>query len=833
MLRSTPLYSFSKYCSLRLAFSGALTSTLCGTALLSTTGYAQATVAEYDFAISSGTLDDVLAEYSRVTRVTLSFEPAAAEGKRSPGVSGRYTAATAMNQLLRGSGMRAVQSAQNSYTLLPVDPASLQLAPTDVNATTSALEAVTEGTGSYTTGQVSIGKSPLSIKDTPQTVSVISQQRIQDQQLTTLGKALQQTTGITEYQGSMTSARYLSRGFEITNFRVDGGSALVNAAWMDMDTAIFDHVEVLRGADGLFAGDGEPGGTVNLVRKRPTAEPKGSVTVSAGSWDNYRQELDVSGPLAFQGRLRGRLVAVNQTRNSFIDYAGSDRGLYYGVLEADLDDVTTLFGGITHDRLRSSDQAYGLPRYSTGEDLKLPRDFYLSGIDDKRNLTNDTYFLRADRQLAPGWTLSVDSQYSRQREFRDYYNFAGSVDPDTGAGIYGEGGLQYFPKTEKSVDVALKGTFELFGLEHGVTAGWSWMDRDGKASLYSSGTYAVDNIFSFDPHDYPANKSRSVKNANLSQHVRKDGVYGALRLQLAEPLHWFIGGSLNNYRYSYDYDDLLLGTSSPVQYEDTHVFLPYTGLMYDLTSEWSVYTSVAEIYKSQADRLKGPAPGTSALDPITGRNYELGIKGELFGGRLNTYAALYYTKRDGEAVRDTQYPYTPNEQTGASCCYLGDGRVVSKGLDIEISGELAKGLEATFGYTYNHNEDKVSGAAYSSLTPRHLAKLFATYQLPGPFSRLKLGGGVTAQTASYVSGSAAARDADGKPTGQSVNYRFNQTGYALWNAFAHYTIDEHWSVSANLDNIFDKKYYSTVGYSDYANFYGTPRSYTMTLRADF
>ncbi|WP_050577322.1 TonB-dependent siderophore receptor [Pseudomonas cremoricolorata] len=821
--------------ALPLALSTALVVIPVAFTALSAPVCAQTQQREYRFAIPAGPLEGALSAYGSQVKASISYEPGLSRGRTSPGVQGVFSAQAAFDRLLQGTGLQAVAHGSASYTLLAQDSSdtALQLGATTVDGLSDTLGNVSEGSRSYTVGQVSVGKAPQSIKETPQTVSVMTRQRLQDQQLTTLGKTLQQTTGITEFQGSMTSAVYLSRGFEVTNFRLDGGATLRHAAWMEMDTAIYDHVEVLRGADGLFAGAGEPGGTVNLVRKRPTATPQASIMLSAGSWDNYRQELDVSGPLAFDGRLRGRLVAVNQDRNSFIDYAGAKRKLVYGVLEADLDDTTTLYGGMTHDNLRGSDQDYGLPRYATGEDLKLPRSTYLAGATDVRYLTNDTYFLHVDRQLSDAWTLSLDTQYNRQREYRNDYNFNGAVDPQTGGGVVAEGGTQDFPKTEKAIDVSLKGTFEWFGLEHGLTAGWNWTDSNGRDDTYVSGDVVVDDIFNFDPKDYPSNKGRSTPYGLLTQRTKTDGVYGALRLQLAEPLHWFIGGSLNNYHYNYDNVTYSTGLSTPNKFEDTRVFLPYSGLTYDLTPEWTAYTSVAEIYKSQSDRYTGPPGGGTSLDPITGRNYELGIKGELLGGRLNTYTAVYYTQRNGSALRDPRYPYSSNSTTGTSCCYTDDGEVVSKGLDFEVSGELAERLEATFGYTYNHNENKVSGAAYNSLTPRHLAKLFATYQLPGVLSPLKIGGGVTAQSASYVSGSALLRDANGGLTGDSVDYRFSQAGYALWNAFAHYQLDEHWSVAGNLDNLFDKHYYSTVGYSDYGNFYGTPRNFTVSLRGEF
>jgi len=786
----------------------------------------------HDYELRQGDLGEALTGFAAQAGVVLSFDTRLTAGMRTPGLHGQYSVEEALALLLRGTGLQAVREADGRYSLvkLPQDSAMV-LAPSTISA--QGLGEVTEATGSYTTGSVSVGKTPQAIKDTPQTVSVISRQRLEDQKLTTVAQAMTQTTGISLFEGSLTSTRYLSRGFEITNFRVDGGASMADGVWKNSDTAIFDHIEVLRGADGLFAGAGEPGGTVNFVRKRPTFEPQASITTSAGSWDDYRSELDVSGPLAADGKLRGRAVMVSQNKQSFMDDASANHDLFYGVLEADLTDSTNLFVGLSRGRYRDSDQTYGLPRYSTGEDLKLSRSLFLAGADDYFTQRENSYFATLKQQLGEDWSLNLDTLYTRLLTQRDYYNFNGAIDPATGSGSNAEWGYQDARAHERSVDLSLRGNFTSFGLEHSLVAGWMWHDFDTRTPLYTGGFVSVPNIFTFDPKDYPSRKAQAVQNGSNQTKRRTDGLYTNLRLQLAEPLHWFIGGSLTNYRYAYDYTDTTTGVVSPSRYEDSNVLVPYTGLTYALTPQWTAYGSISEIYKSQADRLAGPLPGGSSLDPIEGRSYELGMKGSLWDGRVNTYVALYYVKREGEAVRDPNSGSSSNPQTGASCCFLREGEVTSKGIDLEISGEVLERLQATFGYTYNHIEKNASSLDYTSLTPKHLAKLFATYQLPGAWSAFKVGGGVTAQSASFVSGSALVRDGNGNLTGQSQTYSFGQAGYSLWNAFAHYDVDEHWSLALNAENLFDKRYYSTVGYSDYANFYGEPRRYTLTLSGRF
>ncbi|MFK0090539.1 TonB-dependent siderophore receptor [Pseudomonas sp. NPDC090755] len=794
--------------------------------LLGVLGFASlAEAAPVNVHIPAQSLAGALREFGEQSGLQVLYEPSLVEGKRAAAVNGEMESVDALSQLLRGSGLRYQIDNGTVLLLGTPDSAALELGATSV--TGAGFGATTEGTGSYTTGSVSIGKMPQSIKDTPQSVSVITRQRMDDQHLTTMNDVLNQTTGVTAYQGSMTNSRYLARGFEITNFRLDGGAPVgVSAfAWKDLDMAIYDHVEILRGADGLYSGNGEPGGSVNLVRKRPTAFNQFSVTQSVGSWDNYRTELDVSGPLGFDGRLRGRSVIVYQDRNSYIDKFDADRQLFHGVLEADITDSTLVTVGYTHDRLNSSDQAYGLPRYSNGDDLDLPRSTFLAGNHDYKNRRGDNVYARIEQRLSEDWTATLDAVYANNQQDRDYYNFYGSIDPVTHTGSTAVWASQDETYRDRAVDFSLKGGFDLFGGRHDAVLGYTWQNSKQDIDAFASGgRVSAGDIFAFDPDNYPSRKDNAYPSQVLPTYIKQNGFYGSVRLQLTDPMHLILGGRYNDYYYSFEatrFNAAGVQTSnSKTVFSDDNVFTPFAALTYALTNEWTAYTSVAEIYKSQASSLKGPNPGSSPLDPIEGRSYEVGIKGELFEGRLNTTTALYYTKRDGEAVRDTRFPPSTSGQ-GASCCWLDDGSVTSKGIEFEISGQITDRLEGTFGYTYNHNVATDTGSTTTttlSLTPKHLGKAFLTYRMPGALENLRVGAGVNVQSASYVS---------------EGDLDFSQPGYAVYNAFADYRLNEHWSVALNGNNLADKKYYSTIGTAEYANFYGDPRNFMLTLRGTY
>ena len=216
-----------------------------------------------------------------------------------------------------------------------------------------------------------------------------------------------------------------------------------------------------------------------------------------------------------------------------------------------------------------------------------------------------------------------------------------------------------------------------------------------------------------------------------------------------------------------------------------------------------------------------------------GSTAELGVKGELLDGRLNTSFALYKTVQKDRALLDTRYP-TEDILWAGSCCYVASGKVVSQGVDMEVNGEVTRGVNLYAGYTYNHNRDETVDAVFSTITPKHALKFFGTWQLPGEASAWKVGAGATINSKQYVSGTAATWNATAQNwTGRAVPFAYTQAGYAVWNLMTEYRIDPHWSVTLNVNNAFDKWYYRTVGSATSGNYYGEPRAWKLTLRGKF
>ncbi|HET8816276.1 MAG TPA: TonB-dependent receptor plug domain-containing protein, partial [Pseudidiomarina sp.] len=198
--------------------------------------------------------------------------------------------------------------------------------------------------------QDSASKLNLSIKETPQTVTVITAEKLKDFALNDLNTALENSATINVEQVESDRTYYTSRGFELNNFQVDGlGLPLINSNTHGrMDAALYERIEIVHGANGVMTGVGSPSATVNLVRKKPTSETRGSVNASVSSWNGKRFEGDFSG--AFTDSLRGRLVVVGDDRESYLDRYESATQLVYAVMDyAPTDSTLITFGHSEHN----------------------------------------------------------------------------------------------------------------------------------------------------------------------------------------------------------------------------------------------------------------------------------------------------------------------------------------------------------------------------------------------------------------------------------------------------------------------------------------------------
>ena len=349
------LSPLSKALSMRRALNiNLLPNALALAISLPVAGYVQAQEIELD--IPAQPLGSALQAFGHQANMQVLYSPTDVQGKNSTAVKGKLDPQQAINTLLSGTSTTHSLNGNSLTVTAAGTSAGLELSPTQVTA--NQLGSVTENTGSYTPGYIATStRLVLTPKETPQSVTVITRQHMDDFGLNNVDDVMRHTPGITVSAFDTERSNYYARGFSINNFQYDGiPSTARNVAYSAgntlSDMAIYDRVEVLKGATGLLTGAGSLGATINLVRKKPTAEFQGHASVGAGSWDNYRSELDVSGPLTETGNVRGRAVAAYQDKHSFMDRYERQSPVYYGIMEFDLSPDTMLtVGGDYQDSL--------------------------------------------------------------------------------------------------------------------------------------------------------------------------------------------------------------------------------------------------------------------------------------------------------------------------------------------------------------------------------------------------------------------------------------------------------------------------------------------------
>jgi len=798
----------------RLLSSAPLTLTLLATTLLNihVTQADTVNVAAQAYDIPAGPLGATLNQFAQQAGVAIVFQSQNLQGLNGPGLKGTYSVDAGFDRLLQGSGYRVIKGDQ--VYALEANPAAtdaMELGPTQVS--TNQLGNVTEGTDSYTPGSIATAtRLVLTPKETPQSVTVVTRKHMDDFGLNNVDDVMRHTPGITVSAFDTDRTNYYARGFSINNFQYDGiPSTARNVAYSAgntlSDMAIYDRVEVLKGATGLLTGAGSLGATINLVRKKPTADFQGHASLGAGSWDNYRSELDVSGPMTESGNVRGRAVAAYQDKRSFMDRYSRKSPVYYGIMEFDLSPDTMLtVGGDYQDSLPTASSWSGsFPLINAnGDRNSVKRSFNNAANWSSWEQYTRTAFAMLEHDLGNGWVTKLQLDH----KINGYHALMGSIQGDEpradGTAKITSG--KYTGETvSDSADLYASGPFSLGGREHELVVGGSIGISDWNGKGYWNLT---PNMVDFNNwHGHATQPDWGAPQQYTDDTIRQTGAYMTTRLNLADDLKLLLGGRVVNYHL----------TGNNPSYRETGRFVPYVGVVYDLNDTYSVYASYTDIFMPQENYNRDRQ--NQLLEPDEGQNYELGLKADFFNGRLNASAAYFEVHENNRAVSDDDYNNL--KPTPQNYAYKGT-KAVTKGYELEVSGELSPGWQIQTGYTHKVVRDD-QDQKISTFEPEDQVKLYTTYKLKGDLDKLTVGGGVRWQSVGW-------QDIYNNPHGGYEE--FSQEAYWLVDLMTRYQITKNVSATLNVNNIFDKSYYTNIGFYNSAA-YGEPRNFMVTTRWDF
>jgi len=755
------------------------------------------------YQIPTGSLESVLNQFALAAGIELSIASPLVAGKTSEGLHGEYTLADAFSALLAGSNLTYRSTGTDSFTLEPAKQVGV-LSKVKVTAEAIA-NTVTEGTGSYSIASMNTAsKLDLSIRETPQSVSVVTRELLNDSNANTLTDALRMVPGVVIESSGPGYSSSVVRGFGLNNLQIDGVAynTLANSddyLFDTANTASVDRIEVVRGATGIVNGSGQPSGTVNIIRKLPTQEFQGRVSASLANYDTYAGEVDVGGQLIESGSIRSRVVVrVEDQQDHFQGYYRKYKPMIYAVAQADLSDATTLTLSLDSQKIDGDGLANfralnGM--YEDGSRFIVPRDLNLSPTWERADQERNSVMLTLDHAFAENWSAKL--AYAHQRGEVNY-RFLEMGLPQLNGNVLDVFATRNQYETERDlIDASLKGKLSLFRREHQIVLGYVYSKQESLASTYWEGnTLPPVNYLTFDPAAYPEPEWWKVQTNQFDS--RQPALYASSLWRLSDNLNLQLGGRVSRYKQveTVLYQDFGYSGNGGIphesaNYDHSNIFTPFVGVVYNLNNHISVYGSYADIFQLQNDSVRDR--DGKLLDPKQGENLELGVKTELSRGLVFS-VAVFEIKQTHVAAQAGEFPTDSDfyRLYGPYFYAAGEGRK-SSGFELELSGAITPNLQVMGGYT--NQSVKFENGDRNQEQPKNIFKLSSQYHFKNTLDGLKVGGSVYWQS-------------ERETVRRTNGAHFDLPAYNLLSLWASYQLNDQWTTRLSVSNLTDKVYQS-------------------------
>lgn len=660
----------------------------------------------------------------------------------------------------------------------------------------------TEKNGDYSSFAATVGtKIPASLREIPQSVSIITNRQVKDRNVDTFDQLARKTPGLRVLSNDDGRSSVYARGYEYSEYNIDGLPAQMQSINGTLPNLFaFDRVEVMRGPSGLFDSSGEMGGIVNLVRKRPTKAFQGHMAAGFGTHKQYKAEADVSGSLNSDGSVRGRVMAQTVGASPRPAEKNNRHETFYAAADWDINPDTVLGAGYLYQQRRLAPYN-GLPADADGKLPSLPQHAFVGADWNKFKMHSHDVFADLKHYFGNGGYGKVGMRYS-DRKADSNYTFAGSKLNNAGKADVAGLGTDIKQKAF-AVDASYSRPFALGNTANEFVIGADYnhfrsTNEQGRSTVASN--IALDGFHSVSYVDLIQNAragAHGYKHTLDTENLDKFGVYGKSVFHPADGLSLISGGRLGHYKIE-------SGDGKTLHKASRTKFTGYAGAVYDLNDNNSLYASFSQLYTPQTSL------GTDGklLKPRQGNQFEVGYKGSHMDDRLNTRISLYRLKDKNAAA-----PLNPNNKKTR---YAALGKRVMEGVETEISGAITPKWQIHAGYSYLHSQIKTASNSRDDgiflLMPKHSANLWTTYQVT---PELTIGGGVNAMS------------------GITSSAGMHAGGYATFDAMAAYRFTPKLKLQINADNIFNRHYYARVGGTNTFNIPGSERSLTANLRYSF
>lgn len=710
-----------------------------------------------------------------------------------------------------------------------------------ITFTAEANDEKTEGSKSYKAkSSRTSSKLKLSLKETPQSVSVITREQIEQRNLNIIDDVLAATPGVTVTKNDSERSNYSARGYGITNRQIDGMPIGDNSP--RVDSFFFDRIEVVKGATGLTGATGNPSATINMIRKRPAKELSGSATTSFGTWDTIRNEADISIPLTADGSVRSRVMAAHREGNSYMDYYSLETTAAMAMVEADLTNKLTGGIGFQYQDNQPKGSTWGTVPYwnQDGSLANLPRNFSLANSWNTVSQSDRTAFADLTYKFDNDWIVKAAGSYSLSKSFW-LMSYGGSGFPNqndgSGIGVW----TTVYPTSESkktSLELFASGPFKLFDRQHELVIGANGFNRstnspDGRVNGLAShqltctkkdengvtvpsnnlGDTCVINDWRTWDGNAALKPDYDVIPVTKDSKQQNYGAYTALKLNVTDDLKVILGGRYSDYSATN-------GTKSDVEAD---AFTPYFGATFNLNDIYTAYASYTDIFNPSSNKDRN----NNFLEPEVGKSYEAGIKASFLDDQLLATAAAFWSEKSNVAIKDNAAILAgiKTDDGGDPMLSSGEGLKI-EGFEIEAIGKINPNWNITAGYTYSNSISSEQVKA-STTIPQNLVKVYTNFKLPEYLwegaNKIHLGFGVNWQSDVESKSSSAPKNTDGY---------VRQDAYFLASANVGYTFNDSLSANLQANNLFDEKYYQQVGFYN-GVYWGEPRNVTLSLRAKF
>ncbi len=662
-------------------------------------------------------------------------------------------------------------------------------------------------------------KVAIPVTEIPSTVSTITQELIRDRQAVRFEDVARNTNVRVTNNGRSV----IIRGFVSTNRLINGLRTLTDNYRFSAISPVVESYEVIKGPSSAMFGNMSPGGVINLVTKKPLAQKKQQVSFSVGSFNTVRGDLDFTGKVTDDGTVLYRINAFGQLSDTWYQNMKDDAFTIAPSFSFLPREGTRINVDINHTKLTTLEND-GLFPFKGKTIDQTPIDFTVFQLDDRNKTTTTSVNFSLSQRITKKITFNLSylkdflTWDDRRHAPEIYLGDAAWSNGDSSVSVY------YWEWKSKmdadNITGYLTADFNTANIEHRALIGF-----DYNASLFNWGTYRYNTspVGSINVYD-PAKSSNldgkiydlASVNYALANKTRDfaNGIYFQDQISIADRLKVLLGLRYEDYTFRLAYQ-------TPAENEVSQkAWLPKIGVTYNFPSNTHVYASYITGFQPVASGslMYGSVEGGGELKPEYSNQFEVGAKQELFNKDLLLTVALYQIKKINVTQLTNPSVVDPNDRIWRQL-----GEVTSKGIEIEFNGQINRSLSINGAYNYNDakitediNPVKINEKL--GLAPDHQGNLWVKYEIAGksPLNGLGLGGGISFSSKTPMLQAPAS----------------TTPGYAVADAAIFYKINKV-SLNLNINNIFDKRYYTGAVRERERYYTGAPRSIMLRVGYSF